>query len=92
MSRNSVMRWENKVLDWSNREHVSELGACLACVMNSLEWDTLARDVVRGVAGDLAKEKGVCVSGLYPWGEFYSKSNGSHWNIVNRGVTLFDTF
>ena len=35
---------------------MSELGACLACVTNSLEWDTLAREVVRGgvrgVAGD----------------------------------------
>ena len=91
-----VLGWENKVLDWSNRELVSELGACLACVTNSLEWDTLAREVVRGgvrgVAGDWAKEKGVCVSGLYPWGEFYSKSNGSHWNIVNRGVNNKEIF
>lgn len=42
------MGWEDKVLDQSNSEHMRELGACLFCVMNLLDWDMLVREVVRG--------------------------------------------
>ena len=100
MSRNQPgSRLGNKVLVWGNRRMWVSLEH--TWLMQGIDWsgtswqEMWGEDAVSGVAWDWAREEGdssLIFLGFLLGGNFILSATRSHWKIVNRGVTLFDTF